>query len=326
MNINIIGAGTWGTTLGCLLEKKDHNIVIWQRSENKAKNISVDRIHPNISNYKISNSIAFTSELNQLDFNNLTILAVPSHGLADILSKINIKHTRFLIASKGFEVNLGILQSELLQQKFNVNNDNIAVLSGPNHAEEIIIGKASASVIASTNDKFSKELQTLFSSEIFRIYTTNDVIGVQVGAAVKNVIAIASGLCVGLDLGDNAQAALVSRGMNEILNFEMMFDLNSRTLYGLSGLGDLVATCYSKHSRNRTLGIMIAQGKSIDEAKDKIGMVAEGINTCRILSKISINKNIEMPICNEVYKILFEGANPKDSINKLMTRRLKVEN
>jgi glycerol-3-phosphate dehydrogenase (NAD(P)+) len=327
MNINIIGAGTWGTTIGCLLVNKNHNVTIWQRDENKRNEISSNRIHPHLSNYKIPNTIEFTSEIDQLDFKNLTILAVPSHALDDLLTKININNnTKLLIVSKGFEINLGILQTELLENKFNINKDNIAILSGPNHAEEIIIGKASASVVASTNYMFAKELQTLFSSEIFRVYTTKDVIGVQVGAAVKNVIAIASGLCVGLNLGDNTQAALVSRGMNEILLLDTIYDFYSRTLYGLSGLGDLVATCYSEHSRNRKLGILISHGMTIDEAKNEIGMVSEGINTCRILNKISINNNIEMPICNEVYNILFEGADPKDSIHKLMTRKLKVEN
>ena len=148
----------------------------------------------------------------------------------------------------------------------------------------------------------------------------------QIGGAVKNVIAIASGLCVGLNLGDNTQAALVSRGMNEILNLSVVYNLDKKTLYGLSGLGDLIATCYSHHSRNRRLGILLAKGYSLEESVSEIGMISEGVNTCKILHQISNDNNIEMPICNEIYNILFQNIKPSDSLNKLMTRNLKNEN
>ena len=148
----------------------------------------------------------------------------------------------------------------------------------------------------------------------------------QIGGAVKNIIAIASGLCVGLKLGDNTQAALVSRGMNEILNLGTIYDLEHKTLYGLSGLGDLIATCYSPHSRNRKLGILIARGYSLEDAKKEIGMVSEGINACKILNNISYKYNLEMPICAQIYKILFEKIDPEKSLKKLMTRNLKDEN
>ena len=150
--------------------------------------------------------------------------------------------------------------------------------------------------------------------------------GVQVGAAVKNVIAIASGLCVGLELGDNAQAALVSRGMNELATLKNLYNINIKSLYGLSGLGDLIATCYSKHSRNRKLGYLIGKGKTLDESKKEIGMVSEGVNTCKILYDISIKHKLDMPICTEVYNILFSNTNPRESIYNLMTRSLKIEN
>ena len=209
-----------------------------------------------------------------------------------------------------------------------IHNDNIAVISGPNHAEEIITGMASATVIASTNIPYAKELQSLFSSNKFRVYVSEDVVGVQIGAAVKNIIAIASGLCVGLKLGDNTLAALVSRGMNEMLHLKSIYNFDMKTLYGLSGLGDLIATCYSPHSRNRKLGILIAEGYTLQDANMKIGMVSEGINACRIVCDIldSHRRKIDLPICNEVYKILFENAEPSNCLNNLMTRNLKDEN
>tara|TARA_Y100001970_G_scaffold59721_1_gene76078 strand:+ start:25059 stop:26045 length:987 start_codon:yes stop_codon:yes gene_type:complete len=327
MKINIIGAGTWGTALGCLLEKKNsnHKITIWQRDSLKTDKIINSQTHPKLKNFKIPASIKFTSSLNELDFNELTIIAIPSSTISNVLPK-NLQNGDYVIASKGFDLNTGLLCSEMLQSKFNLNSDNIAVLSGPNHAEEVIMGKASAAVIASHNSRFSSSLQELFSSDVFRVYRSNDVLGVQIGAAVKNVIAIASGLCVGLNLGDNAQAALVSRGMNEIMNLGRIYSIDERTLYGLSGLGDLIATCYSKYSRNRELGILIAEGYSLDEAKNKIGMISEGINTSQILNNISKDNNLDMPICTEVYKILFEGNDPKKSLYELMTRSLKEEN
>ena len=326
MKINIVGAGTWGTALGCLLEKKSpsNEITIWQRNASKTNQIIDSRTHLKFKDFKIPDSIKFTSNLNELDFSQLTIIAIPSSAIKDTLPE-NLDNGDYIIASKGFDLNTGLLSSELLQSEFNLNSDNIAVLSGPNHAEEIIMGKTSAAVVASDNINLSSRLQELFSSDVFRVYRSDDVLGVQIGAAVKNVIAIASGLCVGLDLGDNAQAALVSRGMNEIMNLNSAYNIDERTLYGLSGLGDLIATCYSKHSRNRELGILISKGYSLSDAKDEIGMISEGINTSKILNNISKKNNIEMPICTEVYKILFEGNDPKKSLYELMTRSLKEE-
>ena len=325
MKINVIGGGTWGTTLACLLSKKA-DVCIWQRNLEKSNHLSQTRQHPNLKDCAIPLNISCISNLNAIDFNHLTILAVPSHAVVNILSKCDLKDGKYLIVSKGFDPNSSSLITEVLQTFCNIDLNNIAVLSGPNHAEEIISKMASATVIASPNKTYAKELQSLFSSDTFRVYTSDDIIGVQVGGAVKNIIAIASGLCVGLKLGDNTQAALVSRGMNEILNLKSIYNLDHKTLYGLSGLGDLIATCYSPHSRNRQLGILIAKGYSLEDAKAEIGMVSEGINTCKILNEISNNHNLEMPICNEVYKILFKQSNPEDSINKLMTRSLKVEN
>tara|TARA_Y100001970_G_scaffold22181_1_gene25550 strand:- start:12319 stop:13299 length:981 start_codon:yes stop_codon:yes gene_type:complete len=326
VKINLIGGGTWGITLAYLLSKKT-SIFVWQRSVKKTSYFSKTREHPNLKSFSIPSNISFTSSLDSIDFNNLTILAVPSHAIFDILSQSDLKKNgKFLIASKGFDPNFSKLISEIMENSFNVNIDNIAVISGPNHAEEVIHGMASATVIASSNTNYAKELQSLFSSDNFRAYTSDDIIGVQIGGAVKNIIAIASGLCVGLKLGDNTQAALVSRGMNEILNLTTIYNLNTKTLYGLSGLGDLIATCYSPYSRNRQLGVLIGKGYSLKDAKDEVKMISEGINACKILKNISDKHNLDMPICTQVYKILFEKSDPGDSLNHLMTRNLKDEN
>ena len=325
MKINIIGGGTWGVTLAVLLSKHD-NIYLWKRNSSKNIKLSKKREHENLKNFTIPSNISIVANLDKIDFSGLNILAVPSHAVFDILSKVNSNEGKYLIASKGFDLSSSSLISDLMENSFNINPHQIAVMSGPNHAEEIISLMASATVIASKNKDYSKELQSLFSSDKFRVYTSSDITGVQIGGAVKNIIAIAAGLCIGLNLGDNTQAALVSRGMNEILHLDRIYNMNDKTLYGLSGLGDLIATCYSPHSRNRQLGILIAKGYYLDNAKKEIGMVSEGINACKILNNISVRHNIDMPICNEVYKILFEDLEPKVSLYSLMTRELKVEN
>ena len=228
MKINVIGAGTWGITLASLISEKA-DVIVWNRS----CKLSETRTHPDLKNFKIPKSISFTSYPNDLDFNNLTIIAIPSHAFENVFQhdflNCKLENGKYLIASKGFnaEASANLLLSDTLQSFFHgIKSDNIAVISGPNHAEEIITGMASVTVIASTNIAYAKELQSLFSSNAFRVYTSEDIIGVQIGAAVKNIIAIASGLCVGLKLGDNIQAALVSRGMNEMLHLKNIYDFD----------------------------------------------------------------------------------------------------
>ena len=332
MNINIIGAGTFGIAFASYLSNNNHHILVYHRNSHSSQTLIRNKEHPYLKGHKISNEIDFNN-IERYGFENfnpnyLTILAIPSSAISASISCIieKSKECKFLLLSKGFDIKTGMLPGELLEKKFNIHPNNIAVLSGPNHAEEIMNCKPTATTISSVNVEFSKELQSTLSSDIFRVYTSENITGVQIGGAIKNVIAIASGLCIGLGLGDNTQAALVSRGMNEILKLSTIYNLDKKTLYGLSGLGDLIATCYSSHSRNRQLGILLGKGKRIEEAKSEIGMVSEGINTCKILNEISNKHNIEMPICNEVYKIMFENLDPKTSLYNLMTRRLKEEN
>ena len=326
MIINVIGSGTWGTTIAQHLSNNGYDVVLYYRNSQNSKKLVNDYIHPNLSHYRLSDKISFSLNLSEIKDNSLNIIAVPSNALSDIFEKDFNTNGKFLILSKGFDINTGLLPTELLQNKFNINPNNLAVLSGPNHAEEIINNMPCATTIASKNLSYCLDLQKIISSNVFRVYTSDDVLGVQVGGAIKNTIAIASGLCSGLQLGDNILAALVSRGMNEIISLVKIYDIELKTLSGLSGLGDLIATCYSKHSRNRQLGFLIGKGMSLQDAKNKIGMVSEGVNTTKILDDISKKNNIELPICNKVYEILYEGADPKKSFEQLMSRSLKKEN
>ena len=325
MKIAIMGAGTWGVVVASYLSKRNNEVTIYHRNSNISNQLESTNIHPNLASENISTTLNYSSDITACRKSDLCILAVPTHALSVILDELNDATIKYLILSKGFDVSTGLLPTELLNKKFNINMNNIAVLSGPNHAEEIIDEKFAATVISSCNENYAKELQFLFSSQIFRVYTSNDLLGVQIGGSIKNVIAIASGICDGLHLGDNTQAALVSRGLNEMLELSKVYDFNLKTLYGLSGVGDLVGTCYSKHSRNRQLGTLIGEGKSLNEAKNLINMVSEGVNTAKILHSIIIRNNLKMPICMEIYKILFKNNDPKESINKLMTRKLTKE-
>ena len=335
MKINIIGAGTWGIVVASYLADKNHEVTVYHKNNphwNGSKGPSTN-IHPNLPKKKISPNLHYCPYVRNIKDSDLCILAVPTNSLSNVLTdalmSLNISTNKFLILSKGFDLNTGLLPTQLLNQNFNISMDSIAVLSGPNHAEEIIGNKLAATVISSINKQFANNLQNLFSSKTFRVYTSTDIIGVQIGGGVKNVIAIASGICHGLTLGDNTQAALVSRGLNEILELSKVYDFNRKTLYGLSGIGDLVGTCYSKHSRNRQLGVLIGKGKSLNQTKHMIGkvtpMVSEGVNTVKILNTIINDNDLQMPICSEVYNILFNDSDPKESICNLMTRKLTKE-
>tara|TARA_Y100000590_G_scaffold13483_1_gene16283 strand:+ start:1329 stop:2309 length:981 start_codon:yes stop_codon:yes gene_type:complete len=326
MNINVIGAGTWGIVFASYLSNLGYNIKVYHRNSSTSKDLIKNYKHPKLDNYKISNTIRFSSNLNKLNPKYITVIAVSSDGIYEVLKSLDCKNIKYVVLSKGFNLDSRLLPSEILSKKFNININNISILSGPNHAEEIIDNKPTASILASKDLTYCKYLQEIFSSDKLRLYTTTDIIGVQVGAAVKNVIAIAIGVCDGLGLGDNAKASIVSRGMNEIIELKKIYKLSIKTLYGLSGLGDLVGTCYSKHSRNRKLGNLLSKSKTLEESQDIIGMISEGIHTSKVLNSIIAKNKLNMPICNEVYNILFHNTDPSESINKLMLRKLKREN
>jgi glycerol-3-phosphate dehydrogenase (NAD(P)+) len=325
MTINILGAGSWGLALAHLLSKKKLVVKIWLRSEKKSLELSRERVFSKLPGFQINTNIIFTSNLSDLDFQNLTIIALPSNVVYRTLKKINNFNCDVLICSKGFDPDSTLLLSDSIHESFGINSNKLAVLSGPNHAEEITQNKPSATVIASSNIKLVKSLQLLFYSKDFRVYITNDLIGVQLGGAIKNIISIASGICFSLNMGDNIVAALITRGLNEMLSLEKKYDIDKNTLYGLSGIGDLMATCYSRHSRNRKFGELIGSGANVDSALDEINATVEGLIACKIVNDISLSEGINLPICREVYNILYNFSDPKESINNLMLRKLKDE-
>jgi glycerol-3-phosphate dehydrogenase (NAD(P)+) len=325
MTINILGAGSWGLALSHLLTKNNYKVKIWSRNKNKIVKFTSTRSYSKLPKYIINPNVTFTSNLSKLNFNNITIIAIPSNGVYETLKSINSLYCNLLICTKGFDPESSKLLSDLLVENLNISINKIAVMSGPNHAEEIVQNKPSATVIASKNDKLVSSLQLLFSSEIFRVYKTSDLIGVQVGGAIKNIISIASGICSSLNLGDNIIAALITRGLHEMITLNKIYNLDNDTLYGLSGIGDLMATAYSQHSRNRRFGELIGTGISVNDALESIDATVEGLLACKIINKLKISNGLNLPICTEVYNILYNHSDPKKSISNLMLRKLKNE-
>ena len=330
MKVNILGSGTWGTALAYILYKNNINVTVWGRNEKKISFINSYRTHPNLKDFVIPKKIKFTSTFPH-DSNSLLVVATPTKFLGKLKDEINKKSfSNIVIASKGFYKNDNkyMIASNFLDTEIH-SKINLCILSGPTHAEEIIKDNATAILAASSDIEFAENIQKIFSNLSFRVYTSNNIVAAQVGGAIKNIIAIASGICDGLNLGDNTKAALVSRGMSEILEYyNKFFDSNaedSHAFFGLSGLGDLIATSYSKHSRNRKFGQFIGQGLSVQDALLKVNMIVEGYESTAAVKNHCDKKIIDMPICSEIYEILYNNKDPKSSLFSLMTRKLTNE-
>jgi len=333
--INVIGAGSWGTTLAVIIAGKGYNINLWTRSSftckeikrtNKNKKYTGDLLIP--KNVKPFTDLTY-------DFGNpeIVIFAVPSHALREILNKFkkkleeNSKYIKCVLnVAKGLETKSNLRLSQVMEECLPKSLiSNICVLSGPNIAPEIAKGLPSVSVAASFKMKVLKYIQRMISTDKLRVYTNRDVIGVEIGGAVKNIIAIAAGISDGLGYGANTKASLVTRGLYELSKFGIKLGANPITFSGAAGMGDLVATCISKHSRNRNVGERLARGEKIKEIMRSMYMVAEGVKTTEAVYNISKKLGIEVPITETVYKIIYRGLNPLESVNKLMTRKFKAE-
>ena len=326
MKIGVIGAGTWGTALSQVLAGNGNNVVLWHYREEVAKTLQSSRLHVNLPTSPLNDSIKVTSSLSDLPTNSPLLIAIPTHSFHSVLPDFcELNPSIVICASKGIENDTGLLMSDLISNLMNISEDKIVALSGPSHAEEVYNKIPTAVVSASSNITISKEVQKLFSNEYFRVYSSLDIKGVEVGGAVKNVIAISAGICQGLQLGDNTMAALLTRGLQEIIRLGRHYGAEIETFSGLSGIGDLMVTAFSKHSRNRHVGIMLGQGLSLDEILSKMDMVAEGVNTTKSINTIARKHNLSMPICEETYKVLFDGKSPIIAITELMQRDLVNE-
>ncbi|MDD5567636.1 MAG: NAD(P)-dependent glycerol-3-phosphate dehydrogenase [Candidatus Omnitrophica bacterium] len=328
-NIVILGDGGWGTTLAILLSKKGFPVTVWGAFAENITNINKKRVNerflPRIS---IPNEIIFTSNLKlALGNKDIVVLAVPSQHLRSVLK--NVRKTGYPVKAiylsviKGIEIGGLKRISEIIHSE--LGRVKLAVLSGPTIAYEIAQGLPAVAVIASTNEKIRKLLQGIFITDRFRIYANNDIIGVELGGSLKNIIAIACGVSDGLGFGANTKAAILARGLAEISRLGVAMGAKANTFSGISGLGDLVTTCISSHSRNRFVGEEIGKGKSLKQISSHMQMVAEGVPTAKSAYFLSLKYKVDMPITKEVYNILYKNKSAVRALRDLMSRERKNE-
>lgn len=326
--IGVLGGGSWGTALAILLAKKGNHVNIWLRNEKQLNDIKETRENKKyLPEVKLPENISLTSNIEEaIGSKDLILVSVPTHGVREVLNlcKSYVKENQIILnVSKGIE-NESLLRISQIVEEILPNN-KYAVLSGPSHAEEVARGMATTVVSASEYKDVAEYIQDLFITPSFRVYTNPDVVGVELGGALKNIIALGAGISDGLNSGDNAKAALMTRGIFEMSKLGVEMGAKSETFSGLSGIGDLIVTCTSMHSRNRRAGILIGQGMKVEDATKKIGMVVEGIKTTKSGFNLSEKYNIEMPITKELYDVLYNGKNVDNSISNLMLRDKKHE-
>ena len=326
--ISIIGDGGWGTTLAIYLARKKYPVFLWGAFPDYISLVA--RTHENkkfLPGHKIPRSVVLTADMREaVSEADLIVLACPSEYLARTLKKVKVcpyQGKIFLSVIKGIDPVSFRRMSEIIQDE--LGPVGLAVLSGPTIASELADEVATTAVVASSNKRLALDIQAIFNSPVFRIYTNTDVAGVEVGGSVKNVIALACGICDGLKLGTNAKAAILTRGLAEITRLGIMMGGRKETFYGLTGVGDLITTCFSPNSRNRTVGQQLGEGKSIHTVLKGMNAVAEGIVTAKAVYRLSKAKNIPMPIVTEVYKIIVLNKNPRKAMADLMARSPKSE-
>lgn len=326
--ISVIGAGSWGTALALLLHGNGHEVVIWSVIEDEVKMLNEKREHESkLPGIKIPQDIEITTDLEySLKNRDLVVLAVPSpftrstsHKMAPCVAEGQL----IVNVAKGVEENTLMTLSEIIEQE--IPQANVAVLSGPSHAEEVGRGLPTTVVAGAKDQKTAEYIQNIFMNHVFRVYTSPDVLGIELGGALKNVIALAAGTADGLGFGDNLKAALITRGIAEISRLGIAMGAHPETFYGLSGMGDLIVTCASVHSRNRKAGYLIGQGYTMEEAMAEVKMIVEGVYSAKAAIGLSKKYGIELPIIEQVNQVLFENKNAREAVEDLMLRDKKIE-
>lgn len=327
-NVAIIGAGSMGSALAILLSGKGHDITLWSAFEDEISMLRENREHiQKLPGVKIPESVQYSSDLElALKMADIIVLALPSQTVRQNSRNINgfLKGKRIVITcSKGIEDGSCMTLSDVISQE--MPGVDVVALSGPSHAEEIARGIPTAVVAASAEKPAAEIVQDMFMTPAFRVYTNPDILGVELGGALKNVIALCAGISDGLGFGDNTKAALMTRGIEEISRLGVAMGARIQTFAGLTGIGDLIVTCTSRHSRNRRAGILIGQGRTLKEALDEVKMVVEGVSTTRPANKLANEKGVSMPITEQAYEVLFNGKDPEAAVFDLMTRDKKEE-
>lgn len=326
--VNVLGAGSWGTALSLLLHKNGHQVKLWSALENEVKMLNEKREHESkLPGVRIPEEVEITTDLEGcLRDVDVAVLAVPSPFTRSTAKQMApfVKEGQIIVnVAKGVEEDTLMTLSDIISEEIPVAN--VCVLSGPSHAEEVGRGLPTTCVVSATKRETAEYLQGIFMSPVFRVYTTPDILGVELGGALKNVIALAAGTADGLGYGDNTKAALITRGIAEIARLGTKMGASQETFCGLSGMGDLIVTCASVHSRNRKAGYLMGKGYTMQQAMDEVKMVVEGVYSAKAARSLAEKYDVDMPIIMEVNKVLFEDKPAADAVRDLMIRDKKVE-
>ncbi len=328
MKIGIIGAGGWGTAISNIFTQNGHSSVLWSYEKETADDININRKNSTfLPNITISENVSATTDMEELSDSDYIVIATPTQFIRGAISgqKALFEGKKVINLAKGIERNTLLRVSQILESEIGLDPDNYVVLTGPSHAEEVVKFTPTTIVAASNNHQLAIDVQKAFSTESFRIYSSVDVIGCELGGALKNVIALAAGVIDGLKLGDNTKAALITRGLAEMARLGVTLGAMQMTFFGLSGLGDLYVTCASKLSRNRWVGEQIGKGRKLNDIIGEMKMVAEGVQTCSSAYMLTQKHDVEMPIIQNMYKVLFEDLDLNEGVRNLMTRKSNQE-
>ncbi len=327
-DISILGAGGWGIAIGVLLNNNGHKVTMWSAVDREVTMLSEKRENEiSLPGITISEDIQITGDLNEAVVNkDIIILAVASSYIRSTAKRLNglVKEGQIIVnVAKGIEDDTLMTLTDIIKQE--VPDSDVAVLSGPSHAEEVGRELPTTCVVGAGSRKTAEYLQNIFASPVFRVYISPDILGIELGGALKNVIALAAGIADGLGYGDNTKAALITRGITEIARLGIAMGAKPLTLYGLSGIGDLIVTCASMHSRNRRAGILMGKGYTMEEATKEVNMVVEGVYSAKAAVKLAEKYQVSMPIIETVNQILFDGLSAKDAVGELMLRDKTIE-
>ncbi len=328
-NIGIIGAGSWGIALAVLLHNNGHKITVWSILQDEIDMLNAEHEHKDkLPGVKLPEDMVFTTDMKSaIEGKNIFVLAVPSPFIRSTANSMKeyVSDGQIIVnVAKGIEEKTLMTLSQVIEDE--IPQADVAVLSGPSHAEEVGRGIPTTIVVGATTQKTAEYIQNTFMSDVFRVYTSPDVLGIELGAALKNVVALAAGIADGLGYGDNTKAALITRGITEIARLGMALGGKFETFCGLSGIGDLIVTCASMHSRNRRAGILIGQGKTMEEAMAEVKMVVEGVYSAKAAVGLAKKYDVELPIIEQVNEVLFNNKPAAEAVRDLMIRDKKIEN
>lgn len=326
--VSVIGAGSWGTALAVLLHKNGHEVTVWSKFQSEIDMLNTEREHKDkLAGVKLPEDMIFTTDLeSSVKGMELLVLAVPSpftRSTSKLMSEYVEKGQIIVNVAKGIEEDTVMTLSEIIEEE--IPQAVVAVLCGPSHAEEVGRGIPTTVVVGAKKKSTAEFIRSLFMNEVFRVYISPDVLGMELGGSLKNVVALAAGIADGLGYGDNTKAALITRGITEISRLGVAMGGHAETFAGLTGIGDLIVTCASVHSRNRRAGMLIGQGKSMQEAMDEVKMVVEGVYSAKAAMQLAKKYNVQLPIIEQVNMVLFEGKSADEAVKDLMLRDKKIE-